>query len=311
MELPKMLHMRPQLHKLPLINETSFLYNNWLCPYFDKPWHFHEEYELVMIDKSSGTKFIGDKVSEFHEGELMLIGPRVPHFFRNNAEYYRKNGKREASSIFIHFTEDFLGRNFFELPEMKLVHRLLNSSRLALEIHGNIREYIINKLYSMSTESAPHRLVSLLDILIKLSESEDDIVPLLASGFNENKPREASNIKDGSRIKTIFEYIRNNFHREIYVEEIAGLVHMSNAAFSRYFRHHTRKRFSDYVTEVRISHACKLLMSDDKSISQISFDSGFENLSNFYKHFRRIAGLNPKEYRKRFLEAGVDSYAMA
>ncbi|WP_153798999.1 AraC family transcriptional regulator [Foetidibacter luteolus] len=302
--------MRPQLHKLPLISETSFLYNNWNCAYFDKPWHFHEEYELVTIDKSSGTKFIGDKVGEFHEGELMLIGPRVPHFFKNNAEYYRKNGKREACSTFIHFTEDFLGRNFFEIPEMKLVHRLLDNSRLALEIRGNVRGYIIDKLHNMSSESAPHRLVSLLDILIKLSES-DEVVPLLSSDFNVGRHREASNIKDRSRIKTIFEYIRSNFNREIYVEEIAGLVHMSNAAFSRYFRHHTRKRFSDYVTEIRISHACKLLMTDDLSISQISFDSGFENLSNFYKHFRKIAGMNPKEYRKRFLGAGTTPFAMA
>ncbi len=113
--------MRPQLHKLPLISNTSFLYNNWHCDYFDKPWHFHEEFELVAIDKSKGTKFIGDSVSVFEEGALLLIGPRIPHFFRNNAEYYKKNGKLEASSTFIHFTKDFLGRNFFNIPEMKRV----------------------------------------------------------------------------------------------------------------------------------------------------------------------------------------------
>src|SRR5215210_6951422 len=135
--------MRPQLHKLPLINNTSFLYNNWHCEYFDKPWHFHEEYELVMIDKSKGTKFIGDKVSDFEEGELMLIGPKIPHFFRNNIDYYKKNGKLEASSIFIHFTEDFLGKNFFDLPEMKLVQKLLESSQFALEIHAQFNHILL------------------------------------------------------------------------------------------------------------------------------------------------------------------------
>jgi AraC-like DNA-binding protein len=293
---------RPQLHKLPLVSDTSFLYNNWHCNYFDKPWHFHEEYELVMIEKSRGLKFIGDKVSEFEEGELMLLAPRIPHFFRNNIEYYKKNGNLEASSIFIHFTEDFLGKNFFDLPEMKLVSKLLEMSQFAVEIHGNVKNIIIDRLSGMCNESAPQRLVSLLDILIKISES-NEVSPVLSSKYKEGERRDFYSSRDVSRINVIFKYIMENFNREIYVHEIAGMLHMSNAAFSRYFKHHTRKTFSDYVTEIRISHACKLLMVDDQSISQISSDSGFENLSNFYKHFRRITGIIPKEYRKRFIEA--------
>jgi AraC-like DNA-binding protein len=294
--------VRPQLHKLPLISNASFLYNNWHCNYFDKPWHFHEEYELVMIEKSKGTRFIGDKVSEFAEGDLMLIGPKIPHFFRNNSEYYNKNGNLEASSIFIHFTNDFLGKNFFDLPEMNKVQKVLEQSQFALEIGGDAKPFIIDKLQSMCGQSAPRRLVSLLDILVTLSDS-DDLTPLLSSKFEEGKSINASgNAKEADRIHTIFEYIMKNFHREIYVHEIAAILHMSNASFSRYFKHHTRKTFSDYVTELRISHACKLLMMDDQNISQISFDSGFENLSNFYKHFRKITGVIPKEYRKRFLQ---------
>jgi AraC-like DNA-binding protein len=296
--------MRPQLHKLPLIKDSSFLYKNWHCAYFDKPWHFHEEYELVMIDKSKGTKFIGDKVSDFEEGDLMLIGPKIPHFFRNNINYYKKNGKLEASSFFIHFTEDFLGKNFFNLPEMKLVQKLLESSQFALEIHGKVKPYIIRKLHQMQTESAPQRLVSLLDILVKISES-NEVNQVLACKFEETRHQEDDKTKDTSRINTIFEYIMNNYNHEIYVHEIAEKLHMSNASFSRFFKHHTRKTFSDYVTEIRISHACKLLMLDHQNISQICFDSGFENLSNFYKHFRRITGVIPKEYRRRFLQASV------
>ena len=294
--------MRPQLHKLPLISDTSFLYNSWHCDYFDKPWHFHEEYELVMIEKSKGSKFIGDKVSDFEEGDLMLIGPKIPHFFHNNIDYYKKNGKLEASSIFIHFTEDFLGKNFFDLPEMKLVQKLLKNSQFALEIHGKIRQNIIGRLCGMCAESGPQRLVSLLDILIKISES-DEVVQVLSAKYEESQHHEIGKSREASRINTVFEYISNNFNREIYVHEIARKLHMSTASFSRYFKHHTRKTFSDYVTELRISHACKLLMLDDQNISQISFDSGFENLSNFYKHFRRITGIIPKEYRRRFIQA--------
>jgi len=259
-----------------------------------------------MIEKSRGLKFIGDKVSEFEEGELMLLAPRIPHFFRNNIEYYKKNGKLEASSIFIHFTEDFLGANFFDLPEMKLVSKLLALSQFAVEISGNIKHTIIDRLSGMCKESAPQRLVSLLDILVKISES-NDVTPVLSSQYKEGERRDFYSSRDASRINVIFKYIMDNFNREIYVHEIAGMLHMSNAAFSRYFKHHTRKTFSEYVTEIRISHACSLLMQDNESISQISYSSGFENLSNFYRHFKKITGLIPKDYRKRFLKTGIES----
>lgn len=294
--------LKPQLHKLPLISDASFLYNNWHCNYFDKPWHFHEEYELVMIDKSEGTKFIGDKVSNFEEGDLMLIGPKIPHFFRNNIEYYKKNKNLEASSVFIHFTRDCLGKNFFELPEMKGVHKLLEDAQFALEINGKIKPYIIHKLHNMYSESSAQRLVSLLDILVTTSES-NEFNTVLSSKYYETKNVNAPyDSEETNRINAIFAYIMKNFTREIYVSEIAAALHMSNASFSRYFKHHTRKTFSDYVTELRISHACKLLMMEDQSISRISFESGFENLSNFYKHFRKITGVIPKEYRRRFLQ---------
>src|SRR6266446_1910299 len=127
--------MKPQLHQLPIQSDASFLYYKWDCDYFDKPWHFHKEYELVLINKSQGTKFIGNKVSHFDEGDLTLIGSNIPHLFRNNEEYYSNHSNVKASSIFIHFTRDFLGDDFFNMPEMKLVQRLLDKSSLALEIH--------------------------------------------------------------------------------------------------------------------------------------------------------------------------------
>lgn len=303
--------MKPQLHKLPIISNASFLYKNWHCEHFDKPWHFHEEYELVMIEKSQGSKFIGDKVLSFEEDDLMLIGPKIPHFFRNNAEYYKKNGKQEASSIFIHFTQDFLGKNFFDLPEMKLVQNLLENAQFALDIHGEVKAHIISRLSNMHNESAPQRLVSLLDILVTLSESKETVPVLTEKYAKSNTAMYATNNPhEVSRINIILNHIISNLHREIYVTEMASLLHMSNAAFSRYFKHHTRKTFSDYVIEMRISHACKLLMTGEQNISQVSFGSGFENLSNFYKHFRRITGMIPKEYRRRFLENQTDGVAV-
>ncbi len=299
--------MKPQLHKLPLINNTSFLYHKLNCNYFDKPWHFHEEYELVLIDKSKGTKFIGDKVGLFEDGELMLIGSNIPHLFRNSDEYYRKNSRLQATSIFIHFTEDFLGHYFFELPEMKLVQKLLFQSNYALQIQGQSKKYTIAKLKEMSSQNPANKLVSLLDILIRLSESKE-LVPFLSTSYatrirliNADAQQEET-----KKIHKVFEFIIKNYKHEIYMQEIASMLNMSCASFSRYFKQHTRKNFTEYVTELRISHACRMLMLDNESISQISYSSGFENLSNFYRHFRKITGVLPKDYRKRFQKIASD-----
>lgn len=303
--------MKPQLHKLPLVSDNSFLYNKLEGSYFDKPWHFHEEYELVLIVNGRGTKFIGDSVSMFEDGELVLIGSNIPHLFRCNEDYYKKSSKLVANSIFIHFNETSFGAGFFNLPEMKQVRKLLDNSFYAPQVYGKIKKYVVGKLFEMSDQKPAQRLLSLLEILIRLSESKE-LRPLLSNDFiaKNRAMTTGNNSKDTERIHKVFDFIMRNYKHEMYLKEIASMLNMSNVSFSRYFKHHTRKTFSEYVTEVRISHACSLLMQDNQSISQISYASGFENLSNFYRHFRRITGVIPKDYRKRFLKspysAGVE-----
>jgi AraC-like DNA-binding protein len=287
--------MKPKLYKIPFGDDSSFLYKKFECDYFNDPWHFHKEYELVMIHKSSGIRFIGDKVSPFREGSLALIGSNIPHFLRNGEEFYAKKKKLAAGSIYIHFTKDFLGTHFFDIPEMKLVERLLDRSALALDIFGKTKKIVIKKLQDMYNQEPGKRLLSLLEILIKLSESRE-LKPILSTGYTAN------NSGDTERINQVFEYIMNNYTEEIYVQEIASRLNMSVASFSRYFKYHTRKTFSDYVTEIRIGHACRLLMENTYSISEISYKSGFDNLSNFYRHFKKTIGIIPKQYRSRFLK---------
>jgi AraC-like DNA-binding protein len=290
--------MKAQFHKLPLVTDTSFLFQEWNCPYFDKPWHFHREYELVLIEESRGTKFIGDNVSRFEEGDLFLLGSNLPHLFRNDKEYYEGDASLVAQSTFLHFSEDFLGANFFQVPEMLPVKDLLDHSALGLEVLGQTKKQIITQLHHMKKGNSSQRLLGLLNILFLLAES-NEIAPLLTTRF---APLAHTNSKDTNRIDKILEFIMQNYTQEIYVSEIAARLNMSDASFSRYFKHHTHKSFSSYVTEIRISHACRLLMQGEESIAQIGFLSGFENLSNFYRHFRKITGLVPKEYRSRFMK---------
>ena len=285
--------MRPQFHKLPLSTDSSFLFMSWECNYFDKPWHFHKDYELVLIIETTGTRFIGEQVSHFEDGNIILIGPNIPHLYRNNEEYYKNEGL-VAKSIFIHFTDDFLGKTFFEVPEMKSVRRLLDKSSLGFEILGEANQYIKQKLIEMKQELPARRLLSLLDILVFLSTSKD-LKFILSRGFA------ASNSFDTDRIDIVLQFIMENYTKEIYIEEIASKLNMSIPSFSRYFTHHTRKTFSHYVTEIRIAHACRLLMEDNYNISEICYLSGFDSLSNYYRHFKKQVGVIPKEYKCRFL----------
>ncbi len=290
--------MKACLHKLPLDEGSSFLFNKWNCSFFDKPWHFHEEFELVLIDKSSGTQLIGDKVKLFKDGDLFLIGPNIPHMFKNFDEYYQE--EKDASSVFLHFTENFLGEKFIQLPEMKAVQRLLQKASFALEIHGNTRKRIIRFLKEMEDQSPSRRMLSLLNILIDLSES-DETETLLNASF----PVNIINNKDTSRINQVLEYIMQNYQHKIYISEVASQVNMSDAAFSRYFKKHTQINFSQYLTEIRISQACQLLIQGEENITQVGFLCGFDNLSNFYRHFKKVTGKIPKDYQKKFRQVST------
>jgi AraC-like DNA-binding protein len=288
------LYMKPRLQALPISSDSSFLFKSMDCPYFPAPWHFHKEYELCLITKGDGTRFIGDHVSNFEPGDLTLIGSNIPHLFRNSEAYYKSRGKLKAASIFAHFTNDLLGVPFAEIPEMEFVSRLLKKSSLAIEIHGKTKIFVTGKLFEMQKSKPPQRLICLLEILIYLSQSPD-LKTLLSIGFTPTLGG------DTERINIVFEFIMKNYTKEIYIQEIASKLNMSVPSFSRYFKHYSRKTFTDYVTEIRIGHACRLLMENNHTISEISFQSGFENLSNFYRHFKNIWAISPKEYRKRFL----------
>lgn len=292
--------MKAYLHKLPLDQGSSFLFNKWNCNFFDKPWHFHEEYELVLIDKSSGTQLIGDKVKLFKDGDLFLIGPNIPHMFKNFEEYYHEDNEKDATSVFIHFTEDFLGENFIHLPEMTGVQKLFKKAAFALEIYGETKAQVIELLKKMEYQPPSRRMLSLLTILINLSES-DETKALLSTKFNLN----TKDNKDTSRINQVLDFIMKNYQHKIYLSEAAALINMSDAAFSRYFKKHTQVTFSQYLTEIRISQACQLLIQGEENITQVGFLCGFDNLSNFYRHFKKVTGKIPKDYQKKFQQVSA------
>lgn len=286
--------MKPFLQKLPLPADSSFVLVDFDKPYYETPWHFHPEYEIVLVTESTGQRFVGEHIKEYRAGDLCLIGPNVPHLYRSHEEYYAPNSELRAKSIVIHFNDNFLGKDFFKIPEMIHIHSLFEKSNRVLDITGYSNKFISNKLMEMFGENPTKRLLSLLEILDNLARSEE--YDFLTSGNSFG-----TNIKDSDRVNKVFEYVMKNFKEEIRLGEVADLVSMSETSFSRYFKSRTNKNFTDFLSQIRIAHACKLLVEDKMGITEICYESGFNNLSNFNRKFKELMNISPSIYQKELL----------
>lgn len=285
--------MKPVLEHLPRNAEESFVVKDFDYKYFPTPWHYHPEYELVLVTESSGKRFIGDHISDFNVGNLVLLGPRVPHLYRNDSEYYLSRSKKRAKSIVIHFLEASLGHDFLALPEAKALRSLFARSSKGLEISGKTNKIVSQKMQEILSYSGMKRWLALAEILLILAESRD-------CKFISNEVIIGHNSKESERLNKVFEFVLKRFDTEINIAEVASIVHMAENSFSRYFSQRTRKTFSGFVNEIRLSHASKLLIETQKSITEVCFQSGFNNLSNFNRQFLQMHGLSPLRYRKQY-----------
>jgi len=248
-------------------------------------WHFHPELELVYVSGGSGRRHIGQHLSYFNNGDLLLIGSNLPHFGFTD----RLTGN--ASETIVQFKPDFLGQTFFQTPEMKDVSRLFEKAKLGIAFHGDTMRATGTKLRRLAGEDPAERLIKLLDILNDLAKSKDYTL------LNSEGVALEVNPQDNSRMNTIFDFVRRNFKRSITLEEIADLANMTVPSFCRFFKKKSGKNFTRFVNEYRLVHASKLLSEETTSISQICLESGFNNFSHFNKAFKLFTGKNPSAYR--------------
>ena len=249
-------------------------------------WHFHPEYEIVYISNGRGKRHIGDHISFFEDGDLILLGPNLPHFGFSEEIY------EPHVEIVVQMKEDFLGNAFISKPEMSAIKQLFERSRHGISFKERIRKQVGERLEQLHEKNSFDRLLELLSILQELAQSAEYEV-LNAEGFTLEV-----NAQDQGRINVVYEYVEQHFLDNTRLDEVASLVNMTTPAFCRYFKKLTRKTFSQFVNEYRIAHACRLLGNESLSIAAISFDSGFNNLSHFNRQFKAITGSSPREYRK-------------
>jgi AraC-like DNA-binding protein len=286
--------MKPQLLKIPALPDYSFNLLEMNCAYFPTPWHYHPEYEIVLVKESTGRRFMGSNISDFKPGDLCMIGSYLPHYYRSDEKYYAKDSTLKARSWVIHFLEDFLGDKFLDIPESQNIKNLLERSKSGLDFGAKTVREVSPKIKNLQNLTGMNRLLALISILTTLSESED------ARELNTS-PMMLQNESDSNRINSVFSYIMQHYQQEIHLSDVAKLVNMSESAFSRYFKKRTRRTFSQFITEIRLDHACKLLVEDKMSISAISVESGFNNLSNFNRQFKLVKNTTPLIYRNSFL----------
>jgi AraC-like DNA-binding protein len=307
--------MKAAYESLNPTSESSFLYRRFSLPKFDAPYHFHPEIELTLIVKGSGKRLVGSQIDTYEAGDLVLLGENVPHCWlnentineENTVANTLENGKLgentegpllesdAAQSIVIQFKKDFLGDSFFEKMEFNKIKNLLEKAQSGLVITGETRGILVEKMKEMETKNAYTRLMILLDILQKTAYSND-------TQTIDNQPLTTKlNQHDAEKINSIYAYIMEHYTSEICLENVAKQAFMTPPAFCRYFKKITRKTLVEVVVEYRIKHACQLLSSSDKSISDICFESGFGNISYFNKQFKEMMRETPLGYRKMFL----------
>jgi len=271
---------------------SSFLIRKFEEKNFSAPYHFHPEYELTFILKGKGKRYVGTNMQDFYPGDFVLLGANLPHCWKNE-----KTKRREkVSSIVVQFQRDFLGAEFFEKPEMNRVWQLLQRSDNAIQFTSNIGWYQSKMQELLEEPGSCKKVILLLDLLHQLSLSKKDV--LLQKQENQI---ELSAVQQ-QRLHTVMAYIVDYFKNDISLIKAAALANMTPAAFCKYFKRTTRKTFIEMVTDYRVDYAAQQLINTSHSISQVSFDSGFNDLSHFHKTFKTRMQLSPLCYRNTFLQ---------
>ncbi len=264
-------------------------------PHLYNHLHQHPEIQLTVIKESHGTLVAGDYVGPFHAGDVFVIGSNQPHVFRNDEKFFRKRSR--AMTITVFFDETTLGQSFWQLPEVNSLQQFLKTSSGGYRITGKKRKLLGEKLTILVHSEGIDKLILFLEILKQLG-SKKEMQSL-------SKPSIQRNIKsyDGNRLNKILEFTFKEFHRTITLKEVASLANLTPEALCKYFKTRTRKTYIGFLNEIRINHACKLLL-EDMQVADVCYDCGFTNLSNFNRIFKKINKISPGEYRKRQIAIG-------
>lgn len=286
--------MKPLYQDLPFLIDSHIHYYIEDLPHFIVPWHYHPAIEIMYITRGIGTRFVGDCIEQYEEGDVCMIGPNLPHEWRNDDAYFDKESGLRATCICLFFKREIFDPNFIRLPEMNNIRDLIERSRRGLKFTGKSKLEITRFIRSSVNDVGVRKVTNLLTLLELMATSTE--YELLSSvGFTNSV-----NSEDFERFNKVYKFLVKNFATSIRLEEVSTLVGLTPTAFCRYFKERTKKTFVEYLNEMRIGYSKKLLLENKMKISTISGEVGFPNLSNFISQFKKVTGMSPSQFQKQF-----------
>ncbi|MCK3685583.1 AraC family transcriptional regulator [Maribellus sp. YY47] len=278
--------------KLNFDKDAIFLTRHYKQDYFTSPRHFHNEYEIAYIEQSEGKLYVGNNIVDFKAGNLFIFAPKLIHSFKNS----KKNSEKgTAKATIVLFKKEFLGDSFFDRKEAMLLNKLLANSEAGIKIFKPSRE-VLKLMKKLSFNSGLKSILDLLTILDLLSKSED--YELLTARWVKKFYYKISD----SLIKDIVSFVEENYADEDIFKRAVELSGMGTASFSRYFKNRTEKTFSQYLNEVRINNAQKMLINTNLDINEICSSCGYNSLSYFSRQFKQKNGISPHDFRNTYLK---------
>jgi AraC-like DNA-binding protein len=286
--------MQPVFQKIETNINYSYYAEHQKFKFFPNPLQFHPEIEIMYVVQGSGTLFLGDSISRFCPGDIVMIGQNVPHLWYSDDKYKEESSNLMTEIIYLLFKTEIFGEQFWNLPESKGILKLIQLSQRGIRLTGKTRVEISGLMKSISSSVGFNRITLLLSILEIIALQKDH--HLLASPIVQNTINES----DSERLHKVYKYVINNSQQQIRLEKVASIASLSTSSFCRYFKKRTNKTFVQLLNEIRISHACRLLLEEDYPVTTICFICGYDNVSYFIRQFKVITGLTPLTYKKQY-----------
>jgi AraC-like DNA-binding protein len=248
-------------------------------------WHFHPEFELTFIEAPQGTRRVGNHVGQFEGSDLVFIGSNIPHL---NFDY---GIRTEYKKVVLQIKEDFFKNDFVTTPELASIYQLFENSKKVICFNGTTKELVGKRLKEIHHLPNFEQFIEVLSLFQMLATSNEKTF------LHELPFDDFYNNKEQNRLKIVYAFIENNFQRNITIDEMGQLTHLSKAAFCRYFKKMTRLTFTEFLNQFRIEQA-KRLLKEDKNVTETCYECGFESLSYFNRIFKKVVGQNPIQFKK-------------
>ncbi len=281
--------MKPEYEVIAEPAERSFtakIVSRKNRPLLSQAWHFHPELEICYTLKSSGKRFVGNQISDYQESDLVMFGSNLPHGFTT---------EMNCSQVVIQMNIDFLGEKFMTKPELNAINHLFEKAKFGLEFSEKTKVKSKKIIKKILRKTGMPKLLHLLELLNLLAESNN------YKKICSEEYALGLNVSQLDRIKIVYDHIMDNYHKEVSIKEVANKLNISEPTFYKFIKKQTKKTYTQIINEFRINHACKLLMTTDKNIGQICFESGYNNVSYFNRKFKEVMHQTPHSFKEQYI----------